>query len=66
MQINKQNIDNSECFIVKFVAIYPEMISQEFFEKDMVLVDYIGIFFTFPNTFDRCVYIYILLPFFLP
>ena len=20
----------------------------------MVLVDYIGIFFTFPNTFDRC------------
>jgi hypothetical protein len=30
----------------------------------MVLVDFIGIFFTFPNTFDRCVYIYILLPFF--
>ena len=27
-QINKQNIDNSECFGVKFVTIYPEMISQ--------------------------------------
>ena len=25
-----------------------------FFEKNMVLVDYIGIFFTFPNTLDRC------------
>jgi hypothetical protein len=24
-QINKQNIDNSECFGVKFVKIYPEM-----------------------------------------
>jgi hypothetical protein len=23
-QINKQNIDNSECFGVKFVKIYPE------------------------------------------
>ena len=27
-QINKQNIDNSECFGVKFVKIYPEMTSQ--------------------------------------
>jgi hypothetical protein len=27
-QINKQNIDNSECFGVKLVKIYPEMISQ--------------------------------------
>jgi len=27
-QINKQNIDNSECFGVKFVKIFPEMISQ--------------------------------------
>ena len=27
-QIHKQNIDNSECFGVKFVTIYPEMISQ--------------------------------------
>jgi hypothetical protein len=35
-QINKQNIDNSECFGVKFVTIYPEMISQYFFEKNMV------------------------------
>ena len=48
-QINKQNIDNSECFGVTFVNIYPEVI-----EKNMVLVDYIGIFFPFPNTFDRC------------
>ena len=24
-QINKQNIDNFECFGVKFVKIYPEM-----------------------------------------
>ena len=27
-QINKQNIDNSECFGVKFVKIYPEMTSH--------------------------------------
>ena len=27
-QINKQNIDNSECFGVTFVKIYPEMTSQ--------------------------------------
>ena len=27
-QINKQNIDNSECLGVKFVKIYPEMTSQ--------------------------------------
>ena len=27
-QIHKQNIDNSECFGVKFVEIYPEMISR--------------------------------------
>jgi hypothetical protein len=52
-QIHKQNIYNSECFGVKFVKIYPEIISREFFEKNMVLVDYIGIFFTFCNTFDR-------------
>ena len=32
-QINKQNIDNSECFGVTYVKIYPEM------------VDYIWIFF---------------------
>jgi hypothetical protein len=32
-QINNQNIDNSECFGVKFVKIYPEMTSQYFFEK---------------------------------
>jgi hypothetical protein len=27
-QIKKQNIDNSECFGVTFVKIYPEMTSQ--------------------------------------
>ena len=27
-QINNQNIDNSECFGVKFVKIYPKMTSQ--------------------------------------
>ena len=27
-QINKQNIDNSECFGVKYVKIYPEMTPQ--------------------------------------
>jgi hypothetical protein len=27
-QINNQNIDNSKCFGVKFVKIYPEMTSQ--------------------------------------
>jgi hypothetical protein len=27
-QINNQNINNSECFGVKFVKIYPEMTSQ--------------------------------------
>jgi hypothetical protein len=29
-QINSQNIDNSECFGVKFVKIYPVMTSQYF------------------------------------
>ena len=42
-QINIQNIDNAECFGVKFANIYPEMTSQYVFEKNMVLVDYIGI-----------------------
>jgi len=32
-QINNQNINNSECFGVKFIKIYPEMTSQSFFEK---------------------------------
>jgi hypothetical protein len=27
-QINDQNIDNSECFGVKFVKVHPEMTSQ--------------------------------------
>ena len=29
-QINKQNIDNSECLGVRYVNIYPEMTSQSF------------------------------------
>ena len=40
-QINKQNIDNSECFGVKFFKS-----SQYFFDK-------IWVFSTFPKTFDR-------------
>jgi len=44
-QINNQNIDNFECFGVKFVKIYPEMTSKYFFWKNMVLVDYIWGFF---------------------
>jgi hypothetical protein len=32
-QINSQNIDNSECFGVKFVKIYPEMTNNIFFLK---------------------------------
>ena len=32
-QINNQNIDNSECFVVKFVKIYPKMTSQFFWER---------------------------------
>ena len=61
-QIKKQNIHNSECFIsifgVKYVKIYPEMTSQYFLEKNMVLVDYIGIFlhFRIHLTDDCCVY----------
>ena len=43
-QINSQYIDNSECFGVQFVKIYPEMTSQYFSFLNMVLVDYIGIF----------------------
>ena len=39
-QINKQNIENSECFGVKML----KLISQLFF-LNMVLVDYIGKFF---------------------
>jgi hypothetical protein len=29
-QINKQNIDNSECLGVRYVKMYPEMTSQSF------------------------------------
>ena len=32
-QLIKQNIENSQCFGVKYVKIYPEMTSQYFFEK---------------------------------
>ena len=38
-------MDNSACLGVKFVKIHPEMTSQYFFGKNMVLVEYIGIFF---------------------
>jgi hypothetical protein len=31
--VDNQNIDNSECFGVKFVKIYPEITSQYVFEK---------------------------------
>ena len=53
-QINKQNIDNSECFGVKFVKIYQEMTSQSIKKNlNMVLFDYIGIFFTSANIFGH-------------
>ena len=52
-QINKQNIDNSECFGVKYVKIYPEMI----FRKNMVLVDYIEIFLHFRILLTDDIYI---------
>jgi hypothetical protein len=42
-QLNNQNIDNSECVGVKNFKVYPDTTSQYFFEKNMVLVDYIGI-----------------------
>ena len=32
-QINKQNIDNSECFGAKYVEMYPEMIFLHFFYR---------------------------------
>jgi hypothetical protein len=44
-QINKQNIDNSECFGVTFVKIYPEI------KIWFWLIIYV--FLTFSNTFDR-------------
>jgi hypothetical protein len=51
-QINKQNIDNSECFGVKYVKINPEM----------VLVDYIEIFLHFRILLtDNCTFPTILL-----
>jgi len=49
-------MDNSECFGVKFVEIYPEMTSQYMFLKNMVFVDYIRIFFTCANTFGHILY----------
>ena len=52
-QINKQNIDNSECFGVKYVKIYPEMNSQYIFEKIWFWLIKQGFFLIFPNTFDR-------------
>jgi hypothetical protein len=57
------NIDNSECFGVKYVKIYPEMTSQYFFFLNMVLVDFIGNFFDISEYFWQmtvCVYNFIL------
>ena len=48
-----QNIDNSECFGVTFVKNLSRNDFIIIFGKNMVLVDYIGIFFTFPITFER-------------
>ena len=50
-------MDNSECFGVKFVKFYSVMTSQKN-GKNMVLVDYIGIFFTCANTFGHILYMY--------
>jgi hypothetical protein len=44
-QINSQNIDNSECLGVKFVKIYPEMISRLFFEKIWFWLIILGLFY---------------------
>jgi hypothetical protein len=51
-------MDNSECFGVQFVKIYPEMTSQYFFRTNMVLVDYIVTFITCADTFGHILYIY--------
>ena len=50
-------MDNSACFGVKFVKIHPEMTTIIFFGKNMVLVEYIGIFFTCANTFGHILYV---------
>ena len=54
-------MDNSECFGVKFVKIYPEMTSQYLLFLNMVLVAYIVGFFICANTFGHivtyCIYI---------
>ena len=47
-QINSQNIDNSECFGVRFVKIYPEKIWFWLIIK--------GFFFTYGNTFGHILY----------
>ena len=51
-------MDNSECFGVKFVKIYPEMTSPYFFEK-IRLVNYIVIIFTCANTFGHILYLWL-------
>jgi hypothetical protein len=38
-QINKQNIDNSECLCVKFVKIYPEITIWVFLRFPILLTD---------------------------
>ena len=49
-QINNQDINNSECFDIKNFKIDPKKI------KNMVLIDYIWIFFTCCNTFVLILY----------
>jgi hypothetical protein len=52
-QINKQNIDNSECFGVKFVKIYSEMTSQYIFEKRWFWLIIEGFFFYISQYFRQ-------------
>jgi hypothetical protein len=44
-QINNQNIDNAKCFGVKFAKNLYRNDFTIIFRKNMVLVEYIGIFF---------------------
>jgi hypothetical protein len=53
-EISKPNIENSECFGVKFAKIYPEMTSQFNFFLNMVLVDYIGILYFGETYYHNC------------
>jgi len=48
-QINKQNIDNSECFGVKIF----KNLSRNYF----TIIFFKNVFFYVPNTFDRRLYV---------